>query len=199
MSLLRNTDDNSINFQKASFTLDGCVKIWTSRVDSVGTETGKLLSNLAQNNGKGGDDDEEGEEGGEDADGEEGGKKKTKVCQFFAAFVLSLLWLISPQVHRTEATLVKSYQQLQLKKLDLDFAVDPLFRKTRAEFDEGGATGLLLNHLGVDAKMRVVFDSGDSKITDNDDEENDEAQQVVDLEAIRGELFSVFGFCSVGS
>jgi condensin complex subunit 2 len=36
-----------INFQKASATLDGCVKIWTSRVDSVATETGKLLSGLA--------------------------------------------------------------------------------------------------------------------------------------------------------
>lgn len=46
MSLLRNGDDNSINFQKASCTLDGCVKIWTSRVDSVATETGKLLSGL---------------------------------------------------------------------------------------------------------------------------------------------------------
>src|ERR1700722_1244832 len=47
MSLLRNNTDNSINFQRASCTLDGCVKIWTSRVDSVGTETGKILSNLA--------------------------------------------------------------------------------------------------------------------------------------------------------
>src|SRR6266853_6646740 len=61
MSLLRNDVDNSINFQRASSTLDGCVKIWTSRVDSVGTETGKLLSNLA-NEGKsgGGDNDDEG-------------------------------------------------------------------------------------------------------------------------------------------
>ncbi|EEB90581.1 hypothetical protein MPER_11190, partial [Moniliophthora perniciosa FA553] len=47
MSLLRNNDDNSINFQRASCTLDGCVKICTSRVDSVGTETAKLASNLA--------------------------------------------------------------------------------------------------------------------------------------------------------
>lgn len=49
MTLLRNGNgDNSINFQKASCTLDGCVKIWTSRVDSVATETGKLLSGLAE-------------------------------------------------------------------------------------------------------------------------------------------------------
>ena len=85
MSLLRNTDDNSINFQKASFTLDGCVKIWTSRVDSVGTETGKLLSNLAQD----GNAAEEGEARGEDVEGDgEGGegddkgkKRKVVVCQ----------------------------------------------------------------------------------------------------------------------
>lgn len=53
MSLLRNADDGgSINFQKASCTLDGCVKIWTSRVDSVATETGKLLNGLAGDAGK---------------------------------------------------------------------------------------------------------------------------------------------------
>ena len=40
MTLLKEGD--SINFQKASCTLDGCVKIYTSRVDSVATETGKL-------------------------------------------------------------------------------------------------------------------------------------------------------------
>lgn len=48
MSLLRNDDNqNSINFQKASCTLDGCVKIWTSRVDSVATEAGKLINGLS--------------------------------------------------------------------------------------------------------------------------------------------------------
>lgn len=68
-----------INFQKASSTLDGCVKIWTSRVDSVATETGKLLSGLAGGGGGGdGEDDEDGEEGGE---GEEGRPKTRKVSQ----------------------------------------------------------------------------------------------------------------------
>lgn len=80
MSLLRNTDDNSINFQKASFTLDGCVKIWTSRVDSVGTETGKLLSNLAQDN-NGQDEGEDHEDGEGEVEGEDGEKgKKRRVC-----------------------------------------------------------------------------------------------------------------------
>lgn len=72
MSLLKEGD--GVNFQKASCTLDGCVKIYTSRVDSVATETGKLLSGLADSRdrkareaGADGedveDDDEEGEEG----------------------------------------------------------------------------------------------------------------------------------------
>ena len=50
MSLLKEGD--GVNFQKASCTLDGCVKIYTSRVDSVATETGKLLSGLADSGNK---------------------------------------------------------------------------------------------------------------------------------------------------
>jgi len=37
-------EGNSINFQKASCTLDGCVKIYSLRVDSIADETGKLLN-----------------------------------------------------------------------------------------------------------------------------------------------------------
>ena len=80
MSLLKEGD--GVNFQKASCTLDGCVKIYTNRVDSVATETGKLLSGLADSN-SGKKKDRDGEDGeGEDSEGEvdEDGnvKKKSK-------------------------------------------------------------------------------------------------------------------------
>lgn len=39
--------------------------------------------------------------------------------------------------------------------------MDPLFKKASADFDEGGAKGLLLNHLAIDSKGRIVFDSSD--------------------------------------
>lgn len=71
MSLLKEGD--GVNFQKASCTLDGCVKIYTSRVDSVATETGKLLSGLADSRDskkKRGDGEGDGE-GGEGEDSEE--------------------------------------------------------------------------------------------------------------------------------
>jgi condensin complex subunit 2 len=48
-----------------------------------------------------------------------------------------------------------------LKKIELEFSVDPLFKKASADFDEGGAKGLLLNHLAIDSTGRIVFDSSD--------------------------------------
>lgn len=87
MSLLREGD--GVNFQKASCTLDGCVKIYTSRVDSVATETGKLLSGLADSDIQKGkkpgtyDEDADVGEDGEDVDVEGGvavkGHTKKKV------------------------------------------------------------------------------------------------------------------------
>lgn len=76
MSLLKEGD--GVNFQKASCTLDGCVKIYTNRVDSVATETGKLLSGLADsNNAKKKDrDGEEGDESDEEELDENGNVKK---------------------------------------------------------------------------------------------------------------------------
>lgn len=206
MSLLRSDNgDGSINFQKASCTLDGCVKVWTSRVDSVVVETGKLLSGL-QEEGKessskasrsraGGEGEEDGDEE-EDENGTVTKKKKSRA---------------------REPTLAKSFAQLAVKKLDLEFTVDPLFKKTSADFDEGGAGGLLMNHLGVDSNARVVFDAGDvAGIGDDEQEEmagqvqaqaaedeEDEAEtpafaDQVDLLRIRNKLFSQFDGLEMG-
>lgn len=145
MSLLKEGD--GVNFQKASCTLDGCVKIYTSRVDSVATDTGKLLSGLAENaTKKRRGDAEDGEEGDDEEgeDGEDGQKKRKKRA-----------------ARSAEATLATSFTQLQNKKMELEFSVDPLFKKASADFDEGGAKGLLLNHLAIDSKGRIVFDSSD--------------------------------------
>ena len=157
MSLLKDENGKGINFQKASCTLDGCVKIYVGRVESVGVEAGRLLSGLASSNtdeeggkkkkrrGDGEDDAEDEDEEGEESDGEGGTKKKEK----------------KRKQRSHEATLAPSFASLQLKKLELEFAVDPLFKKASADFDEGGAKGLLLNHLCINEEGRIVFDSSD--------------------------------------
>lgn len=80
MSLLKEGD--GVNFQKASCTLDGCVKIYTSRVDSVATETGKLLSGLADSRDskkkRGEGDEGEGEDSEEEVDEDGNLRKKPK-------------------------------------------------------------------------------------------------------------------------
>jgi condensin complex subunit 2 len=48
---------------------------------------------------------------------------------------------------------------LTAKKFDLGFDIDPLFHKTSASFDEGGAVGMLVNNLCVGAGCALVFDS----------------------------------------
>ncbi|KAI6380433.1 hypothetical protein MCOR25_001627 [Pyricularia grisea] len=146
MSLLKEGD--GVNFQKASCTLDGCVKIYTSRVDSVAEETGKLLSGLADSRdskkkrAEGDGDEDSGAEDEVDEDGNAIKKPKKKS-------------------RSAEATLAPSFSSIQLKKFELEFAVDPLFKKASADFDEGGAKGLLLNHLMIDTQGRIVFDSSD--------------------------------------
>lgn len=152
MSLLKEGD--GVNFQKASCTLDGCVKIYTSRVDSVATETGKLLSGLADSGNKKKRDDGEDVDAddGDEEEGEDGVKRRTK-----------------KKTRSAEATLVDSFEKLQLKKMELEFSVDPLFKKASADFDEGGAKGLLLNHLSIDNTGRIVFDSSDDTQEDSED------------------------------
>ncbi|KAG2218606.1 hypothetical protein INT45_013914 [Circinella minor] len=137
MTFLR--DGDSINFQKASCTLDGCVKIYTSRVDSVATETGKLLSGLADSATGDGDDDDDPQRSGD------GPERRTR-----------------RRGNRAESTLLRDFSSIALKKFDLDFAVDPLFKKTSADFDEGGARGLLLNHLAIDRDCKIIFDASDA-------------------------------------
>ncbi|KAJ2905348.1 putative barren protein [Zalerion maritima] len=155
MSLLKEGD--GVNFQKASCTLDGCVKIYTSRVDSVATETGKLLSGLADSgNKKKGRDNGEGEESEEEVDEDGTVRKKPRKKQ-----------------RSSEATLAPSFASLQLKKFELEFAVDPLFKKASADFDEGGAKGLLLNHLMIDSQGRIVFDSSDDSGDSSGGERNE--------------------------
>lgn len=77
-----------------------------------------------------------------------------------------------------------SFASLQLKKFELEFSVDPLFKKASADFDEGGAKGLLLNHLSIDAEGRIVFDSSDdaNDATAEVDDTKDEASQDPDSE-----------------
>ncbi|KAL9541522.1 hypothetical protein MBANPS3_009078 [Mucor bainieri] len=155
MTFIREGD--SINFQKASCTLDGCVKIYTSRVDSVANETGKLLSGLADST---------------HADNEDEEKHKER--------------RVRRKMTRIDTTLLKDFSTLAVKKFDLDFTVDPLFKKTSADFDEGGARGLLLNHLSLDQNCKIIFDASDATVEGELEDASNE-QVITSIEHIQPE------------
>lgn len=162
MSLLK--EGGNINFQKASATLDGCVKIYSSRVDSVATETGRLLTGLAtKKNELAGDDQPEGD-GDEDhdtskVDGEETKKKKLSKARI------------------VDSTLV-NFDVIRIKKLDQELEIDPLFKRALSEFDEGGAKSLLLNILDVNSEARVVFDTAGKQSSEDVELEEEVSEQL---------------------
>mgnify|MGYP001613820151 FL=1 len=80
-----------------------------------------------------------------------------------------------------------------MKQFDLEFTVDPLFKKTCADFDEGGAGGILMNHLGCDGNMKVVFDAGDARLPNEieaEDEDDDEDDVELDIGRLVGACIS---------
>lgn len=89
-----------------------------------------------------------GGDGGDEADSESGPKKRRTGATDSAS--------------DPSATLEANVENLNVKKFDLTFAVDPLFHKTSAQFDEGGAKGLpaawSLAHLLTCLHMYVLHD-----------------------------------------
>lgn len=137
-------------------------------------EAPHLLANAAANA------DSSDEEGGEGAPGEGDGTQRPKKAKRARA--------------GNATTLADSFAKIQVKELDLEFTVDPLFKKTSADFDEGGAAGLLMNHLSSDSTMRVVFDAGDAKV-EQEDEDNDkqaaqeEGNERIDISKLKGKTY----------
>ncbi|XP_060188895.1 condensin complex subunit 2 [Lycium barbarum] len=133
-------NDSETNFQKASCTLEAGVKIYSMRVDSVHSEAYKVLGGI--NRVGNGNEDPVVEDANAENGQEEGHTRKEQERK------------LSPL-----STLESSFDSLNVKKFDAAFAVDPLYHQTSAQFDEGGAKGLLLNNLGIYGNCRVLFDS----------------------------------------
>lgn len=75
---------------------------------------------------------------------------------------------------------------MDLKKFDTEFTVDPLFRKTSADFDEGGARGLLLNHLSISSNGQIIFDAGDMALDAPKEQEQVDMVSWIDYDKLKG-------------
>eukprot|EP00466_Bigelowiella_natans_P004910 jgi/Bigna1/81096/fgenesh1_pg.77_\ len=130
--VLSRDEKGQLNFQKASCTLDASVQIYSSRVDSVHQSTYKVLGGLSK-----GSKEKKAQEDEEDADDDD--EVRQRKANRRAA-----------RRRRGAKTLESDISALNMKEIDHKLDVDPLFHKMRANFDEGGAHGLLLKNLKTD-------------------------------------------------
>eukprot|EP00310_Coccolithus_braarudii_P021663 CAMPEP_0183335996 /NCGR_PEP_ID=MMETSP0164_2-20130417/4114_1 /TAXON_ID=221442 /ORGANISM="Coccolithus pelagicus ssp braarudi, Strain PLY182g" /LENGTH=716 /DNA_ID=CAMNT_0025505445 /DNA_START=42 /DNA_END=2192 /DNA_ORIENTATION=- len=141
--------DQMTNFQFASSTLDAGVKIYSYRVDSVYSDTFRLMGGLHRTTKRGDaaevEDGEALEEGGSESATAGGAQKKEKRRPVSSG-----------------SNLETNTEKLNMQQFERAFAVDPLFHRTSAKFDEGGAKGLLLHNLPVRNGCQLVFDSNDA-------------------------------------
>jgi len=164
-------EDNQTNFQKASCTLEAGVKIYASRVDSFHSETFKMLGGMNKVS-VAGEDEGDGRQGmGDGAEGselpEDGDAAKAKKRR------ATVNTLEMPEAH-------------SLKQLDETLVVDPLFQKTSAMFDEGGASGLLLTNLAVHKGCNICFDS--EEVPDYTKGEDAPLAGTLDLSSLRASI-----------
>lgn len=149
--LLKRNQETS--WHKASASLDASAKIYGYRVDSVHSETYKILGGLTRADNK----DNEEENAGEV------GKKEKKERR-----------------HDGFSTLEKDLKKLDLVNYELEFEVDPLFKSMTAKFAESGARGLLLNSLPLDCNMDVLLESKSNQI-EEEEIKNDTSRRLYEI------------------
>ena len=133
--MMRNKKTSEMdNFQAASCALDASAKIYAYRVDSVHSDTLKLAGGV----GKTAQEQEE-QDKAQNAEGEVnedgiGVEKKEK------------------RRRKEKPTIEKNLSAINCSKFDLEFDVDPLFKKTSAQFDSGSGGGQFLTSLYIKGK-----------------------------------------------
>jgi len=145
--MIKKKESDLNNFQIAAGTLDASSKIYAYRVDNVYDTTLKVASGLGQA-GKQEPVQAEGGEGAGLGDGEHGDEnteegEKAKKKRF-----------------KKSATVEKNLKNINLNKLELEFDVDPLFKKTTQKFDGAQGGNQFLATLRLQGESaQLLFDS----------------------------------------
>ncbi|KAL0481877.1 condensin complex subunit CAP-H [Acrasis kona] len=136
-------DDQVSNFQRASCTIDASVKIYASRVDSVHSETFKVLTGLSRADAQTQGEEDVEEDDQQTEEGEGAPKQKTRKVKVGAN------------------TLEKDITQLNVKKFEFAHAIEPLYHNNSGggHHDVGSARSLLLNNLEIGEHCDLILDA----------------------------------------
>ena len=76
-------------------------------------------------------------------------KERFERCYFAYYFCCIMILSCQNVSSGTAVTVEKNPKVLDVNTYDLEFEVDPMFRKTSAAFDDGGVEALLFTHLSI--------------------------------------------------
>jgi len=144
------------NFQAATGALDASVKIYSSRVDSVHSDAYKMLGGLSRDQKEKENDIPDEDDKDEMNENETVENNEIKENETTEKVVKK-----KRNTRKGKSTLEKNISNLNSKDIEVEFLIDPLFRKTSQAIDLGGTRGLLLNQLNVYNGCGVIFDSSD--------------------------------------
>uniref|UniRef100_A0A2N9FSU0 Condensin complex subunit 2 n=1 Tax=Fagus sylvatica TaxID=28930 RepID=A0A2N9FSU0_FAGSY len=149
-------DDTETNFQKASCTLEAGVKIYSVRVDSVHSEAYKVLGGM----NRAGQENEQDVPMSSSSNGTSFPCKREMEGETVGSKPIECMCNLPIKKVYCYQMYVMDYGTVEDANVDSgQEGVDPLYHQTSAQFDEGGAKGLLMNNLGVYGGCRVLFDS----------------------------------------
>jgi len=142
--VMSNSLSQNQNFQVAGVTIECSVKIYSSRVDSLETESLRVVGTLHRSDGK-----------SNQATTDEPAAEEAQ------------------RTRRTQhtSTLEANPENLDVRNVEAQFDVDPLFRITCSKFDAGGASGLLLNNIRLGTHCQLLLDSSIAPPGETSDEE----------------------------
>merc|ERR1719187_1677347 len=158
--MIKKKESDMSNFQIAAGTLDASTKIYAYRVDAVYGDTLKIASGLGQTAKQA--------EAGDNNDNldEEGNKKKSR------------------KRLKKSSTVEKNLKNINVAKFELEFEVDPLFKKTSSQFDGAAGGNQFLATLNLrDETCELLLDSDTrvDSVLPNDVAETEEEQAPRDL------------------
>jgi len=130
------------NFQVAAGTLDASTKIYAYRVDAVYGDTLKIASGLGQSTKQDNEKEGDGDHSQDDQDELNNPDKKVR-----------------KRIKRS-TTVEKNLKNLNVNKFELEFDVDPLFKKTSSQFDGAAGGNQFLSTLEIrDETGELLLDS----------------------------------------
>lgn len=145
-TMIKKKESDMNNFQLAAGTLDASTKIYAFRVDAVYGDTLKIASGLGQTSKQNDEVNpaDQGEEG-EDVENQENDPENKKTKKRF----------------KKSATIEKNLKNISVTKFELEFEVDPLFTKTKAQYDSTSGGNQFLATLNIrDETCELLLDSG---------------------------------------